>query len=388
MVVRRRHFWARALRGLEWVAAAEISALPGVQDLEQGHRSIFFSCDGDSKIRDLRCVDDVYELWARLEGLDHTRSALDKLRQMAAVIPVPEFNQSEPNRYLRVTASFLGKRNYSRYDLEEALGGPLAARLGLEFVDSKTSAMPSTLRIRMHLVGHHGILGSSVAELPLHRRPWRVHTKPGLLHPPLAAAMALLADLRPGQTVCDPFAGTGTVLIEAGLSCHGLLLSGTDLDAVTVSMADDHAKRAGVNVSFAIGNSAHLDTSVVPADRVLSNPPWGKTVSAPGFLTSVEVIKVMVQHLRSNGRLVAVADQALALESCLKEIGRPANLIFPVRTAGCLVDIVITGSGQVFPENDLGRRLAAEWTKKVEQPDGAESLAVWTGATSKVIPSI
>jgi len=382
MVVHRRHFWARALRGLEWIAAAEISALPGVEDIEQGHRSIFFSCENDSTIRNLRCVDDVYELWAKLEGLDHTRLSLDKLRQIAVAVHVPEFTQPNSSRYLKVAASFLGKRNYSRYDLEEALGRPLAARLGLEFVDSRTSAMPSTLRIRLHLVGHHGILGSSLAELPFHRRTWRIHTMPGLLHPPLASAMALLADLHPGQIVYDPFAGTGTVLIEAGLSCQGLLLSGTDVDAGTIAMADDHAKRVGINVSFTVGDSAQLDAPSVRADRVLSNPPWGKTVSAHGFVTPVEVIKVMVQHLCLNGRLVAVADQALALESCLKDIGWPASLVFPVRVAGCLVDIGIAGDGPVFPENDLGRRLSTAWAQKVEQSDGTESDAGWTGATS------
>src|ERR1039458_8474448 len=326
MVLPRRHFWARALRGLEWIAAAEISALPGVENVEQGHRSVFFRCDSDSKIWNLRCMDDIYELWAKLEGLDHTRSSLDKLRQVADAVQVPEFGQPNLKRYLKVTASFLGKRNYSRYDLEGALGRPLAARLGLEFVDSRTSAMPSTLRIRLHLVGRYGILGSSVDELPFHRRTWRVHTMPGLLHPPLASAMALLADLHPGQIVYDPFAGTGTLLIEAGLSCQGLLLSGTDLDAGTVGMADDHEQRAGVSVAFTVSDSARFGRSTVLADRVLSNPPWGKTVSARGFLTSVEVIKAVVQPLRSSGRCVAVADQALALESCLKEIERPGSL--------------------------------------------------------------
>lgn len=333
-------------------------------------------------------MDDVYELWAKLGGLDHTRSALDKLRQIAGAVGVPESHQPDMRRHLKVTASFLGKRNYSRYDLEEALGRPLAARLGLEFVDSRTSAMPSTLRIRLHLVGQYGILGSSLADLPFHRRAWRVHTVPGLLHPPLASAMALLADLHPGQIVYDPFAGTGTMLIEAGLSCQGLSLFGTDRDAGTVAMAEDHAKRGGVTASFTVGDSAHLQTSNVGADRVLSNPPWGKTVSARNLPTSVEVMKVVVQPLRLNGRLVVVADQALALESCLKEIGCPASLVFPVRVAGCLVDIAIAGGGPVFPETDLGLRLKAGLAQRTEQSDDTDPIAGWTGPTSLLIPSI
>jgi 23S rRNA G2445 N2-methylase RlmL len=300
--------------------------------------------------------------------------SLDTLRQLAGTVPVPEFNPPDARRYLKVTASFLGKRNYSRYDLEEALGRPLATRLGLEFVDSRTSAMPSTLGVRLHLIDHRGILGSSVAELPFHRRTWRVHTLPGLLHPPLAAAMALLADLHPGQVVYDPFAGTGTVLIEAGLRCQGLVLSGVDVDAGTIAIANDHAKRAGVTVAFALGDSAQPNVSIIEADRVLSNPPWGKTVTARGLQTSIAVIQAMVQHLRVSGRLVAVADQGLTLGSCLKEIRRPASLVFPVRMAGCLVDIAVTGGGPVFPENDLGRRLAAAWAQKLEQTDATESV--------------
>lgn len=57
-----------------------------------------------------------------------------------------------------------------------------------------------------------------VGDLPLHRRAYKQHTVAGTLHPPLAAAMAALADIRPGHTVLAPCRGSGTLPIEAALA--------------------------------------------------------------------------------------------------------------------------------------------------------------------------
>ncbi|GMU26056.1 hypothetical protein KJZ71_03495 [Patescibacteria group bacterium] len=61
-------------------------------------------------------------------------------------------------------------------------------------------------------------------------RPVRDETA-GMLPPKLARILVNLADIRPGQTVLDPFCGNGTVLMEAALATQAARIIGTDIDA-------------------------------------------------------------------------------------------------------------------------------------------------------------
>lgn len=52
---------------------------------------------------------------------------------------------------------------------------------------------------------------------PLHKRGWREEKVEGTLHETLAAAFLLSCEYTPDTVFCDPFAGSGTFLIEAAL---------------------------------------------------------------------------------------------------------------------------------------------------------------------------
>ncbi|WP_369174801.1 hypothetical protein AB5J49_45920 [Streptomyces sp. R28] len=58
--------------------------------------------------------------------------------------------------------------------------------------------------------GTHATLLLRLGRRPAHRRAYRNATIAGTLHPPVAAAMAQAAELRPGQRVLDPCCGAGT----------------------------------------------------------------------------------------------------------------------------------------------------------------------------------
>lgn len=62
-----------------------------------------------------------------------------------------------------------------------------------------------------------------------------IHAYKGKFYPQLAKSLFNLADLRPGDVVLDPFAGSGTVLLEAYL--NGLRGVGLDLNPLAVKIA-------------------------------------------------------------------------------------------------------------------------------------------------------
>ncbi|KPV46869.1 hypothetical protein SE17_42950, partial [Kouleothrix aurantiaca] len=77
---RERRYFARVSAGLESVAWDDIAARTGARLLGIGHRRVDFACAAPpAALLDLRSVDDVYALVARLNGLDHTRLTLLRL---------------------------------------------------------------------------------------------------------------------------------------------------------------------------------------------------------------------------------------------------------------------------------------------------------------------
>ena len=71
------------------------------------------------------------------------------------------------------------------------------------------------LDLRVLLEDDWALLGLRLGALPLHRRAYKVASRPGSLKPPVAYCLGLLAALAPGDVVLDPACGAGTILVEA-----------------------------------------------------------------------------------------------------------------------------------------------------------------------------
>jgi tRNA (guanine6-N2)-methyltransferase len=331
-------YWLRTIRGLEWVAAAEAASIAERPRIALGHRSVFLECDHALKPDAIRCSDDLFRFWAQLSNLDHTRHTLTRLSAIVSALPpvpadIPEF------QCLHVTASFTGRRNYLRSEIEQAFGESLAPALGLSW-NNQMSQASRTLRIRIHLAGDSALLGVGLTESPVHRRSWRVHTLPGMLHPPVAASIAFLSELREGLTVHDPFAGSGTILIESGLRCPGLHLTGGDVNPDAIKIARDHANKAGVAVDLQVRDAFATRDKLPKAHRVLSNPPWGVSVTSAGPHGS-NPLNALINLLSPDGLLVAITDRSMQVASLCERAGLNPDIIFPVRIAGRMADIVV-----------------------------------------------
>src|SRR5215470_11186084 len=235
---------ARCLRGIERICAAELAAAGAHVDAVE-HRLVECRADAGPRLLDVGTVDDLFLLALRLHGAGRQRDALPELRAQAervdagpllaaieAVRPVP------PRAPFEVVASFLGPRNYSRFEIERSVGDGLEAALGRRFVPGPMGADEHPpLSWRVHLFDGGGFLGLRLAAAPLHRRPYRLSSLTGTLHPPLAHAAAVLGGAAPGARVLDPFCGAGTMLLEAGRRQRAARLVGADIAAGAVRAA-------------------------------------------------------------------------------------------------------------------------------------------------------
>ncbi|MGI5120887.1 methyltransferase domain-containing protein [Marinactinospora thermotolerans] len=282
---------ARTLRGLEDVAAREIEerGLGRVERLR--HREVWYTAPRPDL--GLRTVDDLFLLAGVVEGVGHTKADLalfgelvdeTVLKELLEVRRASGGSAAVPG--VDVAASFLGKRNYNRYDIEDVVGERVAGLLRLPYHSRRGGTAPPQggLSLRVTVEGAQAVLALRLADRPLHRRTYKEASTPGTTHPPLAAAMARLAGIEPGMRVLDPCCGTGTIPIEARAIAPEARIVGTDHGAdITAKAAANGAAAAGGEAgetAWAVADAGRLPLGPATVDRVVSNPPWGRQVEA------------------------------------------------------------------------------------------------------------
>ncbi|MBX6386789.1 MAG: RNA methyltransferase [Microbispora sp.] len=283
---------ARCVHGLEPTVAAEILRRGLGTITHIGHREVHFRASRALALN-IRTADDVFLLAAQGPDVGASRQGVAALAELAdaadlAALARLRRDHGGPGALtgVEVSASFLGRRNFTRYDVEDAIGYALAARLGVGYHSRRGGAAPPPGHSgwRVTLDGERATLLLRIAARPLHRRAYKRRSIPGTLHPPLAAAMVAMAGIEPGDTVVDPCCGAGTLLIEAARQQPGARLYGFDLSERAVTAARENA--AELPVCVARADAGRLPVPDGGADRVLANPPWGGQVSFGGLLAA------------------------------------------------------------------------------------------------------
>lgn len=178
-------------------------------------------------------------------------------------------------RPFAVSASFVGKRNYSRFDIEDAIDSALSQQGAGTYASRRDGAVPprDAAPWRATLAGSTMYVGPRPFSAPLHRRPWRTEAVLGSLHPPVAAAMVRVVRIEKGTTAIDPCCGAGTVLLEARSAAPAATLIGRDVDPGAIATARRNG--AGLGIDWALGDASRIDASIRCVDRIIANPPWG-----------------------------------------------------------------------------------------------------------------
>ncbi|MFN8529101.1 MAG: methyltransferase domain-containing protein [Anaerolineae bacterium] len=263
-------------RGLEPLCAHEIAALPGLRIQESGYRRISATCAALDPLLGLRTVDDAFVQVAIWDSITHTRAALaeftawsaalDLERAASAVRTVRPFSKTPT---YAISASFVGKRNYSVDEIKAAVSAGIAQRLPRwRYSDDDGSA---EAHLRLFIDHETAYVGMRITRRPLHERPYKSAHTPGSLKPQIAAALARFAGAQHGMTIGDPFCGAGTILLEAAF--YGARAIGGDRDPAAVSAATDNGAP-----SVSLWDARQLPLARASLDAVISNMPWGKQI--------------------------------------------------------------------------------------------------------------
>lgn len=312
---------ARTVKGLEELLADQLARHgAGVVERFRPREVLFKTGHGLGEAwPGLRVADDAFVVAGVIAGVGPHKSALSRLasrldpgRIRAVARAVPASGGWEPGPGpVDVVASITGPHNYSRFDVEEQAGAELGRILGRAYVSRRhgiPAADQAAMSWRVSVIDGEAIVGLRWGPRPLHRRAYRQATTPGALHPPVAAAMAAIGEAGRG-VLLDPFCGSGTILIEAGLHAPGQLRLGLDLDPAALAVAAGNARRASVDVTLIRCDSARLPVAAGSADVILANPPWGIQVQARGQLASPRGWSRLLSALRPGGTLVIIDDR-------------------------------------------------------------------------------
>jgi tRNA (guanine6-N2)-methyltransferase len=286
--------FARTVHGLEHVAAQELRERDCTV-LAVSPRQLVLSASPSLLDRPPATVDDLFHLVLAVPDPGPTRPDLTVLSRVLAGAPLDVV----PEPCLSVSASTSGRRTYSRFDVEDTVGAVLASRLGVTYVSRRDGRIPppgaADWRVTIGPPGVHiGLRGSRP---PLHRRPWKIASVPGTLHPPVAAAMVRLAGIRPGDVVVDPCCGAGTLLVES--PSPGV---GSDIAGVTAARANAVHRK---DIAWLTADARALPYTDASVDHIITNPPWDRQVAARGAIA--EFLREWRRVLRPGGRLTCLA---------------------------------------------------------------------------------
>lgn len=325
------NLFALTTRGLEAVSAAELAEIPGVTVAETAYRRVSAEAETDTlaPLLSLRTVDDLYLDMATWDGIGHTRDMLAVIQwhasqldlpaaaeQIARVRPLP----AEP--MFSVTASFVGRRNYSSDEIKRSVAAAIRENYDLHYSGDDREA---DLNVRVFMEHERAYVGLRLAKHPLHERGYKQTERAGALKPSVAAAMLRLAQLPPGARLLDPCCGSGTIPIEAALA--GFDARGGDLDPEAVDAARTNAQAAGLTLPLDTWDARALPLEAASFDAVVTNLPWGRQVAVDDTLDRLyaEICAEAERVLRPSGRAVILTSTpdllrfgALRLESSLE----------------------------------------------------------------------
>ena len=330
------NFWFRTPVGLETVALDEIKEKTEVLDYEIKHRSVFVMIKDDNfNPANLRTVDDAYRLLGIYNGIDNKKESLTSFFQyfkdtILQMIPTTDGS-------LRVTTSFLGKRNFNRFFVENNINDILENNTIATILSNEdgNSYVEGEQRIRLHLDDDSLYIGLALSDTPLHRRDWRTEKYNGQLDGVTAADMVRIIGDVGEKTIIDPFCGSGTLVIESALVNKNNIHIGFDLNSDAIEISGKNALNSKVkNVSF-IKRDSFSEYDTYADNIIISNPPWDNKHLMEDDLFVDNFLKIIKISSKS---VVIVPDEIL--NKIKEEDGINIEKEYQTRVRGFIVSIL------------------------------------------------
>ncbi len=338
-------FWFRTPMGLESLAAEEIAAQLPVAHTLQTHRNVFVQlAEGSPRAFQeaacrLRLADDAYDYWGCCEGIDRSKDSVARIDPFLISVLPPNLAAFGAGQYIRPTVSFVGKRNFNRFFVENRISHLIRKYTKMKILsnEDQESKVAGEIRLRCHIEDDRAYFGLGLKDTPLHRRSWRSIRYTGQLQTTVAAAMAHVLNAPAGSHLIDPFCGSGTLLIESALMYPACTFEAWDVNAEALDITRQSAEQAGVQLSVKAMDSMG-EQPEANGYYLLSNPPWDeKHQISDGNLK--RFVSALGNWLQKSAVSVLLLPEELVLQ-LEGQLGRPCERIATTRVRGKLAEVV------------------------------------------------
>jgi tRNA (guanine10-N2)-dimethyltransferase len=198
--------------------------------------------------------------------------------------------------------------------LEKKIGGVILSKVGSAKVNLKS---PKKTFFGV-LTDDRFVFGLKLAEVKpkefVERGPRRrAFFHPAAMPAKLARCMVNLAQPRSGEAVLDPFCGTGSILLEAGLI--GCEILGVDVKRQMVKGTLKNLTYYGVDpLGVLVGDARRLPLIGSKVDCVVTDPPYGvsaTTLRLDPHVVYESFLSSIIDHLRRGRRICLAAPETL-----------------------------------------------------------------------------
>ena len=162
----------------------------------------------------------------------------------------------------------LSENKFDPTDLEDSMGNMIS-----KFSQAKVSLDDPSLIIYLILTDSQGFFGFST-EFEKEKRLKKPKNHPHELDWKLSRVMINLAGFKEGDTICDPFCGTGTTLLEA--ESMGINSIGIDFDKKMCDLSKKNLKENQFNSKVFNSDYKYINKIKNKYDGIVTDLPYGR----------------------------------------------------------------------------------------------------------------
>jgi len=152
---------------------------------------------------------------------------------------------------------------------------------------------------------HHSLITIDRQSLEDRKVAERPFFSPISLHPRYARALINILQVKEGQTLLDPFCGTGGILLEA--AAMGIKALASDISEEMIQGTKQNMDHFELCLSgYAVADISDIAFIFPDTDAIVTDPPYGRSASTNGEETGplyIRTLEAAVGCLREGGRL-------------------------------------------------------------------------------------
>lgn len=295
--------------GLESVLKYEISKIGG-EDINVTDGRVTFTGDFSTLARANICLASAERVLVQMG--EFKAVTFEELFQGVKALPFENFIGKDD--VFPVKGYSLNSSLHSVPDCQSIIKKAVVERLKAKYNVSWFQETGNTYQIQFSIQHDNVIIYIDSSGAGLHKRGYRRNSNAAPIKETLAAGIIDLAHVRSGSTVCDPFCGSGTLIIEAaykalniapGLKRHfysekwnvidskiweeertraldsirkdaDFYAYGYDIDPESVALSQENCRKAGIQNRVTIKQADVRDYDNQPDTITICNPPYGE----------------------------------------------------------------------------------------------------------------